>query len=326
MRLKLLLIFLLFLLTACVQVKKDNGCYMSAYDKECGVTPTRYMPARDKECDAIPTKYVPVPMAGQLMPVTRCKTKHLTGEAAIRSANRKAMRQPNSGEYINSIMTFDYMPGALYQIYCAPLNVTDIQFQNNEHIISVGAGDTLRWQVSKTYSGSGGTRQEHLLVKPVDDDLTNSLVITTDLRTYHLMLHSTAQTYMASVTWRYPDADGLIENLGDENTAVDNGDMFSSVDLNRMNFVYKVVQVEGKKKPDWYPRMVFNDGSKTYIKFPAQMQEAPTLFVGNNPKNDQIVNYRVAGNYYIVDSVLTQAQLRSCSTILQITMCKPCQT
>lgn len=256
------------------------------------------------------TKYVAVPVKGQLMPI-KCKaSKRLVGEAAIRSANKKSMREPNSGEYINSIMTFDYMPGVLYQIYAAPLSVTDIQFQNNEHLVSVGAGDTLRWQVSKTYSGAGATRQEHLLVKPIEDGLTNSLVVTTDLRTYHLLLHSTPKTYMASVAWRYPDCDGVLQTVGEPTTFTDSTDATSQIDLNRMDANYDIQIVKGPH-PDWMPKMVFNDGNKTYIKMPAHMQQAPTLFIGNNVKTDQLVNYRVAGDYYIVDSLFPEAQLRS---------------
>lgn len=266
------------------------------------------------------TKNVPVPMPGQLMPLKKTKTKKLSGKDAIDAANKKAVEQPTSGKYVNSIMTFDYMPGALYQIYAAPLKVTDIQFQNNETIVAVGAGDTLRWQVSKTYSGVGANKQEHLLVKPTDSDLENSLVVTTNMRTYHLVLHSTSETYMASVTWRYPDSDDIVTSFEDGNpnsiASITNG-----IDVNSLNFSYQAKLVKGKA-PDWYPKMIFNDGRKTYIKFPDYAQDAPTLFVGEK-KNSQIVNYRVQGNYYIVDSVIRNAQLRggiNNDTYVQISM------
>lgn len=263
------------------------------------------------------TKYVPVPVRGQLMSVSGSKSStskdRLIGQDAVLAANKKALRQANSRNYINSIMTFDYMDGALYQIYAAPLKVTDIQFQPNEHIVSVGAGDTLRWQVSRTYSGSSGGREEHLLVKPTDEDLENSLVITTDQRTYHLNLKSTAGTYMASVAWRYPSSDGLLQNIGDDGGAnsAASGIGSGGLDLNHLDFNYTYKIINSRTPPTWMPQSIFNDGSKTFIKFPAQMQEAPTLFVGTSAKNDQIVNYRVDGNFYIVDRVITQAQLRS---------------
>lgn len=253
-------------------------------------------------------EYVPVPVPGQFMSKKAKKSQRLTGEAAIAAANKKAMKQPNSGEYINSIMTFDYMAGALYQIYCAPLSVTDIQFQNNEHIVAVGAGDTTRWLVTKASSGVGANKQEHLFVKPVDEELTNSLVITTDMRTYHLMLHSTNKTYMASVAWRYADSEsGILANIDDVST--DGGDIANTIDVDKLRFSYQYKVIKGSK-PDWFPRMVFNDGKKTYIKFSGNMQETPNLLVGVG-KNYQIINYRVQGDYYVIDNVIYYAQLWS---------------
>jgi P-type conjugative transfer protein TrbG len=265
-------------------------------------------------------EYVPVPMPGQFMSKTAKKSERLTGEAAINAANKKAMKQPNSGEYINSIMTFDYMEGALYQVYCAPLSVTDIQFQNNEHIVAVGAGDTTRWVVTKASSGIGASKREHLFVKPFDEELTNSLVITTDMRTYHLMLHSTSKTYMASVAWRYQDSEGGMLTAFDDNLSDSGGDVANTIDVSRLKFNYLVKKIKGSK-PDWFPKMVFNDGSKTYIKFPNNMQEAPNLFIGTGGKTNQVVNYRVQGDYYVVDNVIYWAQLcngSDNSTVVQI--------
>jgi P-type conjugative transfer protein TrbG len=294
--------FVCVLLCACqnLQAEKDvenMASYSLAVNKGSAVQPE--------------VKHIPVPMPGQLMLKKTKKTKRLTGEAAIEEANKKSVKQPNSGEYINSIMTFDYMPGALYQIYCAPLSVTDVQFQNNEHLIAVGAGDTVRWKVTKAFSGIGANKQEHLFIKPVDEGLTNSIVVTTDLRTYHLMLHSTNKTYMASVAWHYSDGeDGgvLLNNLDD--SAVDNGieDISSTININRLSFNYNVKAIKGVKNPSWRPKMVFNDGYKTYIKFPSNMQEAPTLLVGTG-KDNQVINYRVKGDYYIIDSVVYFMQL-----------------
>ena len=252
------------------------------------------------------TKYVPAALPGQMMSPKNSKTKKLVGEKATDEANEKSIKKATSGEYINSIMVFDYIEGALYQIYTAPLSVTDIQFQENEHIIAVGAGDTTRWKVTKTHSGLGVNRKEHLLVKPIEDGLTNGVVVTTDQRTYHLILNSTPKTYMASVAWRYPDDDGLIAISEDDEY---DADPMVGIDINNMNFNYEIKLLKGRV-PNWYPSMVFHDGRKTYIKFPNHAQDAPSLFIveENMPR---IINYRVKGNYYIIDKVIFQAQLRS---------------
>src|SRR3546814_17142836 len=88
--------------------------------------------------------------------------------------------------------------GARLRLYAAPEQVSDIAMQPGEKLVAVSAGDTGRWVVGDTTSGSGDEQQVHILVKPVAPDLETNLVITTDRRAYHLELESTERTYMAS--------------------------------------------------------------------------------------------------------------------------------
>jgi len=231
------------------------------------------------------------------------KTSYLAGSDIVAVANKKATQQPISTGYTGSIMNFNYSPGALYEVYCAPLNVTDIQLHAQEHVTAVAAGDTTRWQVLQTFSGSGEKRCEHLLVKPIASDISTTLVITTDQRTYHLNLYSKDKTYMPIVAWRYVD---------DVTTSLNNGvieDPEPNVDFSHLNFNYKVKLTHGPR-PEWFPIAVFNDSNKTYIRLPKKTQEAPTLFLGTDEDNGQIINYRVIGNYYIVDALFAESQLR----------------
>src|SRR3546814_8737331 len=58
----------------------------------------------------------------------------------------------------------------------------------------LAAGDTVRWIIGDTQSGSGATLQVHILVKPTRADLMTNLVINTNLRTYHMELRSTERS------------------------------------------------------------------------------------------------------------------------------------
>lgn len=275
----------------------------------CVMGPTQYVPATDVSSSAPATAASSItPAVNPTMRVTSKDlrvNRALRGEAAIRSANQTATQQPNSNEYINAIMTFAYEPGALYQIYSAPLNITDVQFQTGEKIISVAAGDTLRWQVSKTYSGSGSDKVEHIVLKPSSAGIVNSLVVTTDRRTYHLSLHSTQNTAMASVRWQYPGDGDLVQDYAA--TSGNGSDL--AIDVNHIDTSYRVNMKSGSK-PSWFPKTVFNDGKKTYIQFNSNQDQLPSLFVGSEDK-PELVNYRVNGNYFVIDSVVEEAQLRS---------------
>ena len=45
----------------------------------------------------------------------------------------------------------------------------------------------------------------HLIIKPLDEGLKTSLVVTTTKRTYHLLLQSSFDRFMHYVTFNYPE-------------------------------------------------------------------------------------------------------------------------
>ncbi|HEX7791447.1 MAG TPA: P-type conjugative transfer protein TrbG, partial [Afipia sp.] len=158
-----------------------------------------------------------------------------------------------------------------------------------------------------TESGAGASKRIHILAKPTRPDLTTNLVINTDRRTYLLELRSTEKTYMASVSWQYPQ-DQLIAlrrqaDVADAATPIDSG-----IDLNKLRFRYAI---EGDAPP-WRPTQVFDDGSKVYIEFARGIPqgEMPPLFVIGADGGTELVNYRARQNYYIVDRLFAAAELR----------------
>jgi len=80
------------------------------------------------------------------------------------------------------------------------------------------------------------------------------------------------------------------------------------VALSDLHFRYEVTG----DHPPWRPVRAFDDGSKVYIEFPTRIDqgEMPPLFVVGPQGDDQLVNYRVQGNYYIVDRLFVAAELR----------------
>ena len=254
----------------------------------------------------------PLPLPGQLKPLPGRRAERAKDETApkdrVAGANRDARIEPAKDGYINAIQVYPYTAGALYQVYAAVNQVTDIALESAEKLVSVSAGDTVRWIVGDTTSGEGATAQVHILVKPIGADLETNLVITTDRRTYHLELRSTDKTYMASVSWTYP-ASALLALKGDRaraeaaQTAV--ADV--GVNLDQLRFRYTI---EGDAP--WKPRQVFDDGNKVYIQFPPGLAqgEAPPLFVIGPDGKPALVNYRVRGATYIVDRLFAAAELR----------------
>lgn len=260
------------------------------------------------------TRVVPTP--GQLRPIPPKNApkehphKHRPGKV-IENANHSARQVPDDHGYYNAIMTYDYDPGALYRLYAAPLQLTDIQLQPGERMISQpAAGDTTRWKVAASLSMEGGVERQHLLITPKRPHIYTSLVISTDRRTYHVELIANKTTYMAAVNWNYPEetmASFEFERLGAErdNAQID----AAKISLNDANFGYKIKVIDGD--PDWTPTRVFDNGTKTYIQFSdaIALSDAPALYVKKYGQQ-QIVNYRSAGKYYVVDGVFPRYELR----------------
>lgn len=251
----------------------------------------------------------PLPLPGQLKPLPSRGgvPKPVDPKKRVTSANAAARIQPTRSGYINATQVWPYSAGALYQVYASPEKVTDIALQINEDLVSVSAGDTVRWVIGDTTSGNGNAKQTHILVKPTRPDLKTNLVINTNRRTYLLELTSTPQTWMASVSWHYPH-DRLMALQRQNERAETVTPVANGVELDRIKFRYEVTG----DSPSWRPVRVFDDGEKVYIQFPAGIAqgELPPLFVVGPTGENQLVNYRAKPPYYIVDRLFGAAELR----------------
>jgi type IV secretion system protein VirB9 len=226
--------------------------------------------------------------------------------ARVEAANRAATREPRGEAYVNAVQVYAWSEGALYRLYTAPERVSEIALQAGETLISVAAGDTARWVIGDTTSGTGAGRRTHILVKPSAVGLRTNLVISTDRRVYHVQLESTARTAMASISWTYPQ-DELLALRREEAAALEQP-IAAGVAVDALNFGYRI---EGDD-PLWRPVRAFDDGSQVFIEFPASLAqgEAPPLFVRGEGGRTELVNYRLRGRYYVVDRLFQAAELR----------------
>ena len=253
-----------------------------------------------------------LPLPGQLKPLpgSRSPPEPRDPRQRVDLANAAARVQPTRRGYLNAVQAYPFADGALYQVYASPGQVTDIALQEGEQLVGSGpvaAGDTVRWIIGDTESGIGATRQIHILVKPTRADLTTNLVINTDRRTYHLELRATSSTYMASVSWTYPQ-DALIALQGRNAAAAAAAPVAGGIDLSTLNFRYRI---DGDRTP-WRPARAFDDGRQVFIEFPAGISqgEMPPLFVTGARGDAELVNYRVQGRYMMVDRLFAAAELR----------------
>jgi type IV secretion system protein VirB9 len=252
----------------------------------------------------------PLPLPGQLKPVVAGPGKvpePADPHQRVAEANEDARVGPSREGFINAIQVWPYAEGALYQVYASPGRVSDIMLQAGEHLISVSAGDTVRWIVGDTTSAIGTAKRVHVLVKPIRADLQTNLVITTDRRLYLIELSSTEATWMASVSWSYPQ-DELMALRGHAEAVEAARPVAQGIAVDKLHFGYTV----SGDTPAWRPLRAFDDGQHVYIQFPPGIGQAelPPVFVVGVAGDAELVNYRYRAPYYIVDRLFRSAELR----------------
>lgn len=251
----------------------------------------------------------PLPLPGQLkeLDAKPSKAEPASPTARVAQANKEARMAPTRDGFINAIQVWPYTEGALYQVYASPGRVTLIQLQPGERLIDVSAGDTVRWILGDSMSGSGVTQRPNLQVKPVRAGLKTNLVVTTDRRIYLLELTSTESAWMASVSWDYPQ-DRLDALNAQAQAAQQVTPLAAGLSVDQLQFRYDITG----DKPAWRPLRAFDDGRKVYIQFPAGIAqgELPPLFLVGAEGDLQLVNHRYQAPYYIVDRLFGAVELR----------------
>ncbi len=320
----MLTVITLLLATGCVPpepvLPEETMVFEQAVREEQAPPPVLEVPrmvAMPGQRKAVPS--IEEQLAAQACPL--CTAKGMSPEQAskehthkayeiIEYANKQSRLEPQTDDFFNAVQVYDYIQGGLYQLYAAPLRETSILLQPGEDIHSVSAGDTKRWVFANVVSGEGDTSQNIILVKPTRPGLETNMVITTEKRTYLIELTSYKKTYMAAISWHYPQEEMIAQLVAIQKTRERERDTIATnIQLDDVNFDYTIT---GKTNPRWKPVRVFDDGRKTFIQFPAALRtsEAPALFIRSAEGKTQLVNYRVKGNYYIVDRLFDLAELR----------------
>jgi type IV secretion system protein TrbG len=259
---------------------------------------------------AVPSSMPPaIPLVSSIVAPLNAKEKAAVA-LSRRWANRNEM--PHAGEdgYVRFLFG-----AALPTVVCAPLQVCNLSLQPGEIVNSVNLGDSVRWKITPSLSGNGGTQTTHLIIKPTDAGLVSSLDIATNRRTYAVKLVSTQSSWMPLVAFNYPDDAQTQWQAYQQNVSFGASATTLPTGENVANLQFLCIS----GGPRWAPIRAYTDGEKTYIEFAnaIQYQAAPALVAladdGSwfSRPSSQVVNYRVVGNRYVVDAALDRAALIS---------------
>ncbi|MHB8283102.1 MAG: TrbG/VirB9 family P-type conjugative transfer protein [Caulobacteraceae bacterium] len=248
--------------------------------------------------------------------------------SAVHAAYQKAITEPTRQNFVNGALMYDYEPNKLYTLHTSPRFLTAIALRPGEKLVSKAAGDTVRWVMDETegVTNAVGQSQTIVIIKPIEGGLRTNVVLTTDQRVYLLEAVSHAEPYYTSmISWNYPADQAREAQLAKavstvKAMAATANVVAPGVAVSHLDFDYSITSKGAggglfhstSAAPRWTPVRVFDDGSKTYIQFPHDLAttEAPPLFLIGPHDSVELVNYRFAGGYYVVDRLITVAELR----------------
>lgn len=196
-------------------------------------------------------------------------------------------------------VVFPYVPHQVYQIYLQEGFITDIKLSQNEVLKYVGGGDTTRWKIDTSTTGSMADRVTHIFVKPTQRGISTNLIVNTDKRTYQLLLVS-GNHFNPMVSWITPKSDAEIYKEKKIKT-------YSTINPRKLDFGYKVSNTDLK----WSPAMVFSSENKTYLKMKPDIKntELPAFFILDDENKMTLVSYRFVKGYLVVDRLFDKAVL-----------------
>jgi len=243
----------------------------------------------------------PLPLFSEERPLTDRDRQALARAQDWINADQYPFRDGDSVTYLYG--------GGQATVVCAPLRLCLVKLQPGERVVQDGIhlGDTARWLVSPAV---GANDRTHVIIKPVEVGLETSLAIVTDRRTYHMRLVSRRDDYMPVIAFHYPDQiaaqwQSYYDRQAEERqrrTLPETGENIADLDFD--------YSIRGCSECSWRPLRAYNNGQQTIIQMGNDMgqSQAPALLVKTR-QGEQMVNYRVRGDRYVVDQVFDEAVL-----------------
>lgn len=233
-------------------------------------------------------------------------------------------------DYSKAAFIYDYYEDQVYEVYAQILRTTDISLEPGEMALDAPfISDSENWIIGAGISKEGRETVQHLYLKPKKAGLEATLIMNTDRRAYHILLKSYNTVFMPIVKWRHkmPDKISVIggqlasgdggggyggaltsNNDGiDASKPVSVSEEIEYVDPRYLSFDYKV-RYSIFKKPRWLPRLVYDDGQKTYLVFNPIVLQTELPVVLENDKD--VINYRVTGDLVVIDKLVEKVTVK----------------
>lgn len=176
--------------------------------------------------------------------------------------------------------------------------------------MSAAAGDTTRWNILPNYIGDASNYTPVVLVKPLMGGLQTSLSIITDKRDYDISIQSVdSGEYIPRIGFYYPQEKADSINVGLPPDKIEDYESKQpKINIENIKYDYRI---KGDQRLSWYPKSVFDDGNKVFIRMPDQVERSqlPIFMAIDQSGQTEVVNYRYFKPYFVVDTIFDRGVL-----------------
>ncbi|QED22902.1 TrbG/VirB9 family P-type conjugative transfer protein [Candidatus Deianiraea vastatrix] len=204
-----------------------------------------------------------------------------------------------------------YYPNAVFK-YTGFLNIPSyIEFEDGETVSNVSTAVEDKWSFE--------TNGSKLFLKPISEDGDTIAIILTNKRTYFFEFHvkiakNPFDPRLAfGVAFQYPKEQSNADGKTEETTVIKYATK-SAPDLSKpqnYNFNYTIAGSDTIA-----PIKIFDDGQFTYLEFKDKNATLPAVFKVDSKGYEEIANFRIIGDYVILESISQILTLRHGSDIV----------
>lgn len=195
--------------------------------------------------------------------------------------------------------TFSFTPNTTYKLVTVYDNPTYIEFEEGETISTIINPKKTAWQLVPA-----GKR---LFIKPEESEADTNITIMTNKRVYFFEAYAKEPSgnfdkdYTFFFKFKYPSEEEA------KNIRTYAKSILPDVEQNpeKYNFNYTITGEDSL-----YPVKIFDDGEFTYFEFPRN-SKVPAFFAVDSNGFESIVNFRMVGEYLVVEEVSGRFTLRN---------------
>lgn len=226
------------------------------------------------------------------------------GLAAISSGDAFALRSATPLAADSRIRVINYQENEVYKFVGHYGYQSSIEFEAEEEVKTISIGDSTSWQIVPS-----GNR---IFIKPIERDATTNMTVITDKRVYQFELHAQEakdirdDNMVFVMKFMYPGSASSIMDL--PSTALDIPDLSDPEKQYNLNYTLRGSDIIA-------PIKIFDDGVFTFFQF-RKHAEVPAFYIVRGDNSEEVVNYRVVGDYIVVERIASRFTLRSGNDIV----------